>query len=39
MQDRGCSPMSPSGMDDSDQDSLLASGWFRTCVVCCLNTA
>jgi len=26
MQDRGCSPMSPSGMDDNNQDGLLASG-------------
>ncbi len=26
MQDRGCSPMSPSGMDDNEQDGLLASG-------------
>ena len=28
MQDRGCSPMSPSGMDDSEQDGLLASGEY-----------
>ncbi|KAA6417880.1 MAG: hypothetical protein FRX49_12178, partial [Trebouxia sp. A1-2] len=26
MQDRGCSPMSPSGMADNEQDGLLASG-------------
>ncbi len=28
MQDRGCSPMSPSDMDDSEQDGLLASGEY-----------
>ena len=26
MQDRGCSPMSPSGMDDNEQEGLLGSG-------------